>query len=1485
MKDSTAVPDDADDIAIIGIGLRFPDATDLNRFRENLVAGRDSVRPMPEERAVATGLGSGRDHLPMGYLNDIHLFDYAFFGLSRREASVMDPQQRMALVLAHRAISDAGYAVSTLRAQSTAIVFSAPAPHYHGLAVNPGPLGALGNMPFGTPARIAHLLDLPGPCYAVDSGCNGSLVAVHHGCREITSGAAEYAIVGGVSLHVNGGRTEEAGFFGEIVSASGRCRAFDAEADGTVPGEGGAALLMTTVDRALAERAPIHAVVRGSAVAHHGRAAATISTPSAPGQMRVITKAWQAAGASLHDAGYLEAHGSGTRLGDAIELEGIASMMAGRAVGRRLPIGSVKTNIGHLDHAAGIAGLVKAVSSVSRGELYQSLHFASATDGFDLDAAGIEVVTAARPWTSDRPRMAGVSSYSLGGINAHCVVAQPPETQSSNRASRERIRDGAPLVRAARLIGVSARSAAALAELCADLAAALSAAEPDIEDVAYTLGLGRDHFEYRRTVRACSTGELVEALEKKDDSSGAGAVTRPAVVLLMSPDAVPSGVTPAGLPRGFTASGRAAAVVARQIAVHDRLRACGIEFAAVLSAGVCRYAARHVLGFPVEFDSAATEPADSPIDEPQLIRTARALLSTGPVVFVDPSSGVLGRILRAEFCDHPAAQVLCAASDSVGLLDMLGYLYERGVDLDWSALTAPDGHRLRLPGHPMHGSPCWLDRPEVPRRPEPVPTRNSADAAVDPLQWLCSTLGELLDSETDIPPDADFFELGANSIIATQLVDRVDRVYGFRPKLIDVYEQPTVSDFARLLRTAAIASDSEPVQRETVPHMMAAEEPVLSFGQERMWFHHRFEPATTLYNYPVACLLRGPMDVAAVRGTLADLIARHETLRYNFVERNGAPVLNIRRPDLGEIFRYRDVSAESDPRAAARELVRTTVATPFDLAVDPLLRVSLIRIGPDEHVLQITCHHAITDGATPLILSREIPELYAARRQGRPHSLAPLPVRYRDYAAWQRRLLASSALDHELRYWVDTLRGAPALNLPTDFPRPPRKTFTGAVHPYVIPRALVTELRVLAKRESVSLYVVLLTGLYLLLARYSGQRDIVVGTPTSGRNRSEFDGIIGYFNSTVALRATISGETTLSALLEHVRAVVFGALENQEIPFDRVVSALNPERDLSRTPLFDVTFLHQLVPLFTPHDDGHDVVEMFDVERSPANAFPGIPAGTAKFDLTFVTSELPGADTQACIEFSTDLFTEQTVARMAEVYLEMLETMTDAATSAAPIGSLLAGPDLDDSRSTLRASLPTDRARAETGTAAIELVSTSIDLDTAREPALFGDGPDALLISVWATLLAWYGDADRVVIGLASDDAGRIPAVCVDLSDEPTGYELIERVRRALGEAHAGDTAAETFCYFGERPGPGRPGPEPSSRGMELGLSWRRSGLATVTVDMAFSVDLFDRSTALAMVAELTRLLAALLEGPDALVYELALDAVDTASGARAVTR
>ncbi|MFB9542888.1 condensation domain-containing protein, partial [Micromonospora sagamiensis] len=1202
-----------EDIAIIGAAVRFPDAPDLAGFRSVLAKGRDCVRPLPPARIAACGLDPAAGYPQAAYLDRIDLFDHRFFGLSRREAEAMDPHHRLTLQLAWHAVEDAGYRPEPLREVPTAVFLSAPSTDWAHLVAEPDTLDLLGGNPAAVAGRISYLLGLTGTSVTVNSGCNGSLVAVHQACQELRTGAARYALAGGLSVktaHPTDGFLER---YPEIMSPGARSRAFDRDADGTGDGEGGAVLLLTTLSRALAAGDHVYAVIRGSAVRHNGTRSATLTAPSARAQAETIRAAWRGAGLDPADAGYLEAHGSGTRLGDAVEIEGIR--LARPDATAPVPIGSVKTNIGHVDHAAGIAGLVKVMLGLHHRELYPSLHFTAPPPGVDHAAARVEVVTTARPWPAPAhgSRAGGVSSVSLVGVNAHCVLAEAPPSDPSPPAD-----DDAP-----RLVTVSAASPAALAAYCQRLGVAVAEADAPLPDVARVLNEGRVDLTYRTAFLATDRAGLAAQLTER------------ASVLRTLPPA-PALVAPT------------------VVGVHDgpptaELTALGVRPDRTVDSG----------------DEVATGVG--------LARLVEELTAEGPVVFVDVGCGeqLLGAV-RALTRGRDDVVTVSVPPGPGGALRAVADLYQHGVTVDWAVhhrTCGPDTsfRRLSLPGYPFDEEPCWLPAARL-RRTDPTPgavaggavaggaAAGGATAGEEPAptrpDGVATAVREVWAEvlRTEVPADANYFGLGGNSITALEIIDGIERRTGVRLKLLDLYECPRPEDLAELIsRRSRPAVESGEVITRTG-------ELVLSYGQERLWFHHQLAPDSPLYNIPTTFELLGPLDVPALRAALDDFADRHETLRSRIPTRDGRPYLVVdeRIPDL---LREVDLTDRPDPHAAAAALVADEALVPFDLAAGPLFRALLVRVAPEEHLLFLNVHHAVDDGWSPAILDTELSAMYTARRQGRAARLEPLPIRYRDYAAWQRRRMTGAVLAAELDHWRRRLADPPVLDLPTDRPRPANRSFTGDLIRFTIPADLADRLRAVGQRTSTTTFTVVLSAIQALLARYSGQRDIVVGTPTAGRSRPETRGIVGFFNNSVALRGDLSGDPTFVELLHRNRQVVVEALEHDDVPFEKVVEALAPARDGGRNPLFDVMYVHQTLPaLGTRLPDLR--MRMYD-DVPGTTATNGLAPGMAKFDLTFFVWDREGfTDLPAGIEFSAELFDRASVEQMARHLLRILDELT-----------------------------------------------------------------------------------------------------------------------------------------------------------------------------------------------------------------------------------
>ncbi|HEX7240717.1 MAG TPA: amino acid adenylation domain-containing protein, partial [Longimicrobiaceae bacterium] len=499
----------------------------------------------------------------------------------------------------------------------------------------------------------------------------------------------------------------------------------------------------------------------------------------------------------------------------------------------------------------------------------------------------------------------------------------------------------------------------------------------------------------------------------------------------------------------------------------------------------------------------------------------------------------------------------------------------------------------------------------------------------------------------------DFFEMGGHSLLATQVVARVRAAFRVDLPVRAIFEASTVAALAAVV-DAARREDEAPL----VPVDRAGPLP-LSFAQERLWFLSQMGTGGAGYTVPGAIRLTGVLDVPALERALAALVRRHETLRTVFAFADGRPV-QVVRPEartglpLDDLTDFPAGGREAEAMRRAGEEVRR----PFDLAEGPLLRVRLLRLGAEEHVLVIAMHHIVSDGWSMAVLLRELGTAYAAEVSDGAPELPPLPVQYGDYAVWQRARFSGDALDRQLAWWKDRLAGAPPLlEIPTDRPRPPVQRYRGAQVSRVLPPALADSLRELGGREGATLFMVLLGTLQSLLSRYSGQDEVVVGTPIAGRTRPELEGIVGPFINTLALRTDLGGDPSFRALLARVRETTLGAYAHQDVPFDRVVDALQPERMLSNTPLFQVELALQNIPGIGMRMPKLEV-DSVDVD-----------AGSNKFDLSLFAQETPEG-VHCFLAYDTDLFDAGTVERLLarlERFLGAVAAEPDRPVSAHPL--------------------------------------------------------------------------------------------------------------------------------------------------------------------------------------------------------------------------
>ena len=536
---------------------------------------------------------------------------------------------------------------------------------------------------------------------------------------------------------------------------------------------------------------------------------------------------------------------------------------------------------------------------------------------------------------------------------------------------------------------------------------------------------------------------------------------------------------------------------------------------------------------------------------------------------------------------------------------------------------------------------------KVNRRALPVPELSRIEASGDyrspstPAEELISVIFTDVLRVERVGLDDNFFELGGHSLSATQVVSRIRHNLRVDLPVRTVFECPTVATLAQAAEQQQRNHQGfslPPIERASREQRLP-----LSFAQRRLWVLDQIEPNNPLYNIPRPLRLTGKLNVEALETAINGIVARHEVLRTTYGAEKGQPFQVIAEP-LYRPLDIIDLSHLTNPELEkeSRRLVAEDAATPFDLGKDHVIRYKLIRLNDEDHIFLVTTHHIADDGWSTGILLRELTELYEAALNRQPSSLSPLEIQYADYAVWQRNWLQREVLAQQVAYWRRQLEGAPPLlTIPSDRPRAEKPTFRGAMHRFVLPANLLESVRALSRQQGSTAFMAMLAGFQTLILHLTGQNDVVLGTDLANRTTVQTEALIGFFVNLLALRTDLSGDPTFVELIARVRDVALGAYAHQDVPFDKLVEELQPERSLSHNPIVQVLFVQQNTP------------------RS-SKTMPGISHSwfpidlPSKFDMAVFVAETDKGIAGNWV-YSVDLFDAFTIARMAGMYQLVLE--------------------------------------------------------------------------------------------------------------------------------------------------------------------------------------------------------------------------------------
>lgn len=1255
------------DIAIIGMSGYFPQAETFEELDKNLSNGTDSVRKVPQRRLELLGLDPNKEYIELGYLEDVDYFDHSFFNISLNEAECMDPQQRISLQLVCSAIENAGYSLSQMKGSRTSTIIGAGDNGYKELLQNNSGVAFIGNTTSVIAGKISYCLDLHGPALLIDTSCSSSLVCVHEACMQLITNQVDMAIAGGINVKVDIPEKQclESEPLG-IASSDGKSRSFDANANGTGGAEFAGFVLLKRLEDALRDKDNIHAIIRGSAINHDGKRSNSMAAPSPVAQTEVILAAWNCSDIDPSTITCIETHGTGTKIGDPIEVQGINDAFKQHTNKLKFcALSAIKSNIGHSGAAAGIAGLIKAVLSLKYKKIYPLVHFTKPNPLIDFDNSAVFPNKELKSWDSPFPRRIGVSSFGLSGTNAH-VLLEEGYTRNELSPIEEEY-----------LVTLSAKTESALKNYANVLKDYLINTQNSMSDITFVLNNGRDDYSFKKAFVVTDKDDFINQISKASEWTLSENLKQSSLIFLCSGNITINEELIDTFRNKYPVfkqcwescevktelSNNASRIVAFQYSLYKTLLAFGLKAKHVFGTGIGNLTVEVITGKKT-IDAAlqkaklVTESITS-FNRDGFITTVNNLIQNETPVFLElGTDGILLNTIEEMNKDNSII-IYSLKNDDSSLLQTLCKLYMSNVHIEWNIYYAnKDVKRVELPTYCFDKISCWpkVKLKEKSSSTVECPQENYTEINIEGTQvekFLANVWANVLKSDT-FGLDDDFFDIGGNSLMGLQIITLIKEKFGVKLEFDDLYDYPTIRELAEYVESLDNSSsqpnsDSENSSKhQEIPIVERKNRMPLSYAQERMFLLFRQEPSASSYNMPATMLFNGNLDIPALEKSINTIIQRHEILRTIYgIEDNGEyfqTILDNYKFHL-EIVDLTDIPEEAERESKALQIAEFEARKPFNLLQDIPFRGKLIVISNCRYYFSVQMHHIAADGWSIGIFIHELSEIYKANIDNYSLQLPEPSIQYLDYGCWQKTQLEGELGEKQLEYWVNNLKGIPEfLAFPTDRPRPPYQSFNGENFTFEINKELTNKIKEFCKVEGITYFMLLVSAYNLLLFKYSNQSDICIGSPIAGRSHTKTENLIGYFANTIVIRTQIDEKIAYRDYLKQVKSNILQAFQNQELPFEKLVQNIVSNRNPAYSPIFQYAFVLQNISREALNLPGLSV-EFLKAESKGS-----------KFDMFLSVTE--DEDIYRCtFEYNTDLFNKETIEQISVHYTNLLNNI------------------------------------------------------------------------------------------------------------------------------------------------------------------------------------------------------------------------------------